>query len=166
MPNYPGTFLQQLDDFQLVVVPTAGIKSDIATAYEQWKRATSTCWAAPTFRTWDQHLRNIWKRSRHEFRDYKLLAPHEFRYLWTEAGLSAFREAARARGDAGDEGYDPAWIARYVSAISEEAIGTWRLVNEYSIDLGELKQCVSPEAVLRQMGFQLPAARCHQQLAV
>ena len=131
MDVYPTDLLNDLKESWTVVVPTPGIKADLLSAYTHWARRTSTCWEEPTICTWDEHLRQIWKRSRDAFRSYRLLPPYEFRYLWIKAGLDVFR----AGTDEKDPVRDSSWTTKYVSSISDDAIKTWRLLNDHAIRL-------------------------------
>ena len=112
---------------QLVVAPTAGVKSDILSAYAERKRLSNTaCWSVPTTRTWDEHLRHVWKRSKHEFKDYRLLAPQEFRYHWLKTGLETFQPQDKQNTD-----YD--WNTKYVTKICDDTLRAWQLLNDYDL---------------------------------
>ena len=136
MAGYSKDLLAQLDEFQLVVAPTAEIRSDILSAYTQWKRKTSSCWSVPTIQTWDEHLRHVWRRSRHEFTGYLLLSPHEFRYRWMEAGLETFRTGLEDPDHSGEF----IWMSQYVSSICDDAMEAWALLHDYKIPLQRPQQ--------------------------
>ena len=125
----------------MVVAPTAGLKSDILSAYAERKRSNNTaCWSVPTIRTWDEHLRHVWKRSKHEFKDYRLLAPQEFRYHWLKTGLETFQP----QGEKGKRDTDHDWNTKYVTKICADALRAWQLLNDYdlldTVDLWGWKQ--------------------------
>ena len=136
MAGYSKDLLAQLDEFQVVVVPTAGIKSDILSAYTQWKRETSSCWSVPTIHTWHEHLRNVWRRSRHEFKGYRLLSPHEFKYRWMKTGLETFRTGPDERAPSDKF----TWMSQYVSNICDDAMNAWALLHDYNIPLQPPRQ--------------------------
>ena len=130
MALYSEDFWKKIEEFRTVVVPTAGIKSDMHTAYAQWKRGKgSECWALPRIRTWEGHLKDIWKRSQPKLFDkYRLLTPTQFHYRWLQAGLQVFLKDLREKDE--DEVW---WRRKYVSRLCDDAIQTWRLLHDYDI---------------------------------
>ena len=116
--------------FRMVVVPTVGIRSDLLSLYAESKRTEAACWSVPTVRTWEEHLRHVWKRSRHEFKDYRLLTPLEFRCHWMKAGLETLRTEAGDQAEASDLN----WMTKYVSRVCDDSIRTWKLLHDYRID--------------------------------
>ena len=115
--------------FPLVVVPTVGIKADVLSAYASGKRAGAACWSVPAIRTWEEHLRHVWRRSRREFKGRRLLTSHEFRYHWMNAGLATLGTGPDEKGEADDF----SWMRKYVSRVCDDAIRTWKLLNDYRI---------------------------------
>ena len=146
----------------MVVAPTAGIKSDILTAYAERKRSNNTaCWSVPTIRTWDEHLRHVWKRSKHEFKDYRLLAPQEFRYHWLKTGLETFQEKGKQ-----DTDYD--WKTKYVTKICDDALRAWQLINDHDlldkVDRGAEQHSLQDRFESLQDGF-IEWVRAYRKLA-
>ena len=115
---------------RMVVVPTVGIRSDLLSLYAESKRTEAACWSVPTVRTWEEHLRHVWKRSRHEFKGYRLLTPLEFRYHWMKAGLETLRTGAGDQAEASDLN----WMTKYVARVCDDSIRTWKLLHDYRID--------------------------------
>lgn len=116
----------------MVVAPTTGIKSDILSAYAERKRSNNTaCWPVPTIRTWEEHLRHVWKRSKHEFKDYRLLAPQEFRYHWLKTGLETFQHQGEKANK--DTEYEYERNTKYVTKICADALRAWQLLNDYDL---------------------------------
>ena len=145
MVPYPESFMKKLQDYsyRTVVVPSSGIKSDLAHAYNHWQRTRgegSKIWPLPKILTFDDHIVQIWNRARNEtqLREYRLLDTHEFRYLWMKAGLNACKNLPSGKsnesGEAGKTSDDD-WITRYVSDICDESIRIWQVMNDYDICL-------------------------------
>ena len=132
---YRDCLLKRLESFEIVVVPRSGIRLDLADAYAHWKQDQNVeCWAEPTIRTWQEHIRYVWGMSSHEFSGRRLLSPIEFRYHWMNAGIRAFENSP---GNGATP--DLEWRTRYVSDICDDAVSTWKFVNTYEIDLTDQK---------------------------
>lgn len=148
MVPYPESFMKKLQDYsyRTVVVPSSGIKSDLAHAYNHWQRTRgegSKIWPLPKILTFDDHIVQVWNRARNEaqLREYRLLDTHEFRYLWMKAGLKACKEFLKNKSyEPGKVGktYDDDWITRYVSDICDESIRMWQVMKDYDISLENL----------------------------
>ena len=132
---YRDCLLKRLESFETVVVPTSGIRLDLADAHAHWKHDQNVeCWAEPTIRTWQEHIRYVWGMSSHEFSGRRLLSPIEFRYHWMNAGIRAFENLP---GNGATP--DLEWKTRYASDICDDAVSTWKFVNTYEINLTDQK---------------------------
>ena len=136
---YSDRLVTKLETFDTIVVPTSGIRSDLIEAYTHWKKGQDVeGWAEPTIRTWQDQIRSLWETSSHEFAGRRLLSPIEFRYQWMNAGVQALEKLLKDdKKLLKDEATpDTGWRFRYVSDICDAALGTWKFVNTYDIDLG------------------------------
>ena len=142
MNPYSECLMKKLTDckYQIVVVPSSGIKTDVSFAYNHLQNIRSVedhqVRSLPKIRTFEEHIVQVWNRARNEsrLRDYRLLDQHEFRYLWMKAGLKAFRKILNGKG------YDPDWITGYISDICDESIRFWQVINDYEICTDDLRK--------------------------